>query len=89
MVGLVKALALRLAPRGISVNALCPGWVATAMAEARWRELGMSAEAAAAATPTRRITTAEEVAAAMAWLASAEAGNVTGQAIALDGGASL
>lgn len=89
VLGLTRALALRLAPRRITVNALCPGWVATDMAAARWRELGMDAAAAAATTPTGRITTAEEVAAAMAWLVSPEAGNVTGQAIALDGGASL
>jgi NAD(P)-dependent dehydrogenase (short-subunit alcohol dehydrogenase family) len=89
VVGLTRALALRLAPRRITANALCPGWVATEMAEARWRELGMDAAAAAAATPTGRITTAEEVAAALAWLVSPAAGNVTGQTIVLDGGASL
>jgi len=84
-----RALALKLAPRRITANALCPGWVATEMAQARWRELGMTEAQAAAATPTARITTAEEIAAALAWLVSPEAGNVTGQAIALDGGASL
>jgi NAD(P)-dependent dehydrogenase (short-subunit alcohol dehydrogenase family) len=89
VVGLTRALALRLAPRRITANALCPGWVATEMAAARWRELGMTAAAAAAGTPTGRVTTAEEVAAAVAWLVSPAAGNVTGQAIALDGGASV
>ena len=47
VIGLMKALALRLAPRGITVNALCPGWVDTEMARARWGELGMTAEQAA------------------------------------------
>jgi NAD(P)-dependent dehydrogenase (short-subunit alcohol dehydrogenase family) len=89
VVGLTRALALKLAPRRITVNALCPGWVATDMARARWRELGMTESEAAAGTPTRRITTAGEVAAALAWLAGPEAGNVTGQAIALDGGAAV
>lgn len=89
VVGLTRALALKLAPRRITVNALCPGWVATEMAAARWRELGMTEAEAAAGTPTRRITTAEEVAATLAWLVGPEAGNVTGQAIALDGGATL
>lgn len=89
VVGLARALALKLAPRRITVNALCPGWVATEMAEARWRELGMDAAAAAAGSPTGRITTAAEVAGALAWLVGPEAGNVTGQAILLDGGASL
>lgn len=87
VIGLTRALALKLAPRRVTVNALCPGWVATDMAAARWRELGMTAAEAAAGTPTGRITTAEEVAGAMAWLVGPEAGNVTGQAIALDGGA--
>ncbi|MBY0333759.1 MAG: SDR family oxidoreductase [Acetobacteraceae bacterium] len=89
VVGLARALALKLAPRRITVNALCPGWVGTAMAEARWRELGMTAGQAARGTPTGRITTAEEVAGAMAWLVGPEAGNVTGQALVLDGGATV
>jgi NAD(P)-dependent dehydrogenase (short-subunit alcohol dehydrogenase family) len=89
VVGLTRALALKLAPRRITVNALCPGWVGTDMAESRWRELGMTAEDAARGTPTGRITTAGEVAASIAWLVAPEAGNVTGQAIALDGGATL
>ena len=89
VIGMVKALALQAAPRGITVNALCPGWVDTAMARGRWAELGMDAGSAAAATPSGRITTAEDVAAAMAFLLSAAGANVTGQAIALDGGAGL
>ncbi|MCR0981638.1 SDR family NAD(P)-dependent oxidoreductase [Roseomonas populi] len=89
VIGLMRALALRLAPRGITANALCPGWVETDMARARWRELGMDAGAAAAGTPTRRITAAEEVAAMAAYLLSPAARNVTGQAIGIDGGAGL
>lgn len=89
VVGLARALALKLAPRRITVNALCPGWVDTDMAEQRWRELGMTAAEAARGTPTGRITTVEEVAGTIAWLVAPEAGNVTGQAIALDGGATV
>lgn len=86
VVGFTRALALYLAPRRITVNALCPSWVDTAMARARFRELGMSKAEADAATPTGRITTPEEIAAACLWLCSPAAGNVTGQTIVLDGG---
>jgi len=89
VIGLMKAMALRLAPRGITANALCPGWVDTEMARSRWAELKMTPEDAAAGTPTRRITTAEEVAATAAFLISPAGGNITGQAIAVDGGAAL
>lgn len=89
VVGFTRALALRLAPRRITVNALCPSWVDTGMAAARFRELGITKAEAEAATPTGRITTPEEVAAACLWLCSPAAANVTGQAIVLDGGGSL
>ncbi len=69
------------------MNAVCPGWVATEMAEARWRELGITEADAARSTPTGRITTAEEIAGVVAFLASPAAGNITGQALVVDGGA--
>ncbi|HET8997884.1 MAG TPA: SDR family NAD(P)-dependent oxidoreductase [Acetobacteraceae bacterium] len=87
VVGFTRALALALAPRGITVNALCPGWVDTGMAQRRFAELGITAEQAAQGVPTGRIVTPEEVAAAVAWLIRPEAGSVTGLALPLDGGA--
>lgn len=86
VVGLTRALALQLAPRGVTVNAVCPGWVRTGMAEARWRELSMTEAEAGAGTPTGRVTSPEEVAAMVSWLVSPGAGNVTGQALVVDGG---
>ncbi len=86
VVGMVRAMALKHAARGITVNAICPGWVRTPMAEARWRELGMTEADAAAATPSGRVTTPAEVAALAVYLASDAAANLTGQAITLDGG---
>lgn len=89
VIGLTRALALALAPRGITVNAICPGWVDTEMAQGRFADLGITATDAAQNTPTGKITTVSEIAALVAWLASPEAGNLTGQAIVLDGGASI
>ena len=86
VVGLTRALSLHLAPRRITVNAICPSWVDTAMAHERFAELGMTKSAADASTPTGRITTPEEVASACLWLCSPGAANVTGQALVLDGG---
>jgi NAD(P)-dependent dehydrogenase (short-subunit alcohol dehydrogenase family) len=86
VVGFTRALALAVAPRGLTVNALCPGWVDTAMAVRRYAELGITADQAAAGVPTGRIASAEEVADAVVWLLRAEARGITGHALPIDGG---
>jgi NAD(P)-dependent dehydrogenase (short-subunit alcohol dehydrogenase family) len=86
VVGFTRALALAVAPRGITVNALCPGWVDTEMAVRRYTELGITAEQAAAGVPTGRIATAAEVADATIWLLRPEAHGITGHALPIDGG---
>ena len=95
LLGLVRALAVELAPRRIHVNAVCPGWVDTDMAwrgfETRARELGGTRDDAFAdamrEVPLRRMTRPEDVAGTVAWLLSDDARNVTGQAIDQNAGA--
>lgn len=86
VIGFTRALALAVAPRGITVNALCPGWVDTAMATRRYVELGITAEQAAAGVPTGRIASPAEVADAVVWLLRPEARGITGHALPIDGG---
>lgn len=86
VVGLTRALALAVAPRGITVNAVCPGWVDTEMAHGRFAELGITPAQAAQGVPLGRIATPGDVAGLVAFLASAEARHMTGQALVLDGG---
>ena len=89
IIGLTRSLALELAPRGITVNALCPGWVETEMARSGFRRFGTEEEGRAIAAkmaPLGRILDPEEVAALATYLASEEARSITGQAIVIDGG---
>ena len=86
VVGFTRALALLLAPRGITVNAICPGWVETGMAEQRFAELGITAEQAAAGVPTGRIATPGEIADAVVWLLRPESRGITGHALPIEGG---
>ena len=93
--GLVRSFAAELAPRGVRVNAVCPGWVETSMAEDRMREIaaasGTSYEEARrsllASVPLQRISEPEEIAALALYLASDDAAGFTGQAFDLNNGA--
>jgi NAD(P)-dependent dehydrogenase (short-subunit alcohol dehydrogenase family) len=87
VVGLTKALAVELAPHGITVNTIPPGFIDTPMARrAEARGDLPSIDAVAARTPVRRAGTPEDVAAACAFLCSEEAGYITGQLIGVNGG---
>ncbi len=86
VVGFTRSLALALAPRGITVNAVCPSWVETDMAETRYDEMGIDRNAAAADNPSGRIATPGDVAAVILFLAGEAARHITGQTIPVDGG---
>ncbi|HEY4633806.1 MAG TPA: 3-oxoacyl-[acyl-carrier-protein] reductase [Candidatus Limnocylindrales bacterium] len=83
LIGLTKATARELASRGITVNAVAPGFVLTELT----RDLPAALqEEITARTPLGRFGTTEEVADAVAFLASDEAGYITGHVLAVDGG---
>ncbi len=94
VIGLTRALALELAPRKITVNAVCPGWVDTEMGRSgiarMGKILGKSFEEAFAyagrMAPLGEVLVPDEIAGLVAYLASHDARNVTGQAIVIDGG---
>lgn len=97
MLGLTRSTALEVAAKGITANAICPGYVDTEMTtrgvENITRKTGRSADEAMAAirkmSPQNRLVTSEEVAALALLLASEEGFAINGQAINVDGGSVL
>jgi 3-oxoacyl-[acyl-carrier protein] reductase len=79
MDGMMRAVALETALDGITINAVAPGWIATASSTESERIAGLH-------TPIGRAGTPEEVAAAVSFLASKAASYITGQCLVVDGG---
>jgi len=88
VVTLTKSLALELAPRGITVNAVGPSLVETDLTRERMRTLPGFREHEVGRTPLGRLGTGEDVAAAVVFFASPAAAFVTGQLLLVDGGTS-
>ena len=80
LIGAVKALALELASRAITVNAVAPGMIETDMVDERVRELALPL------IPMKRLGRPEEVASAVSFLISQEASYITRSVIEIDGG---
>lgn len=93
VVGLTQSTALEVAPNGITVNAVCPGATATSRVESSLARAGGggrgSEGALPPAPPVLRFGAPHDIARAVVFLAEPSAGQITGQAICVDGGTSL
>ena len=97
MIGFTRSVAAEVASRGVTVNAVCPGYVDTAMTERSVERIVATAgrteaearEAILATSPQRRLIEPDEVARTVTWLCEDSARGINGQAIVIDGGGLL
>jgi meso-butanediol dehydrogenase / (S,S)-butanediol dehydrogenase / diacetyl reductase len=97
LIMLTQCIALDYGPQGVRANCICPGWVRTPMADRSMDDLGElrgadregAYELVSSRVPLRRPGSPDEIAAAVAWLASEGAGFTTGAVLAIDGGNSV
>jgi 3-oxoacyl-[acyl-carrier protein] reductase len=86
LIGMSKSLAQEVASRGITVNCVAPGFIVTAMTDILSEE---QKDKLVAAVPSGRLGTTDDVAAAVAFLASQEASYITGQTLHVNGGMAM
>lgn len=86
VIGLTRSAAVEYAPRGVRINAICPGTIETPMVTRMIESGDLDRAQAAAGQPIARLGTAEEMAAAVLWLCSPGASFVVGVALPVDGG---
>ena len=86
MIGMSKSMAAEVAARGVTVNCIAPGFIQTAMTDALNEK---QHEGLLEFIPAKRMGTADEIATAAVYLASDEAGYVTGQTLHVNGGMAM
>ncbi len=89
LLGLVRALADELGPDGVTVNAICPGWVDTAFNDSFWShqdDPGVALAKLTSQIPLRRQAEPDEMTGMLLFLASPASSYITGQALVIDGG---
>jgi NAD(P)-dependent dehydrogenase (short-subunit alcohol dehydrogenase family) len=86
VIGLTRSAALEYAPRGIRINAVCPGTIETPMVQAMIDKGELDVPEAVKNQPIGRLGRADEIAAAVLWLCSPAASFVLGVALPVDGG---
>ena len=87
VIGMTETAAIENAPKGIRVNAVCPGFIETPMLSGAGMTRGTDLyNAIASLHPMARLGVAEEIASTVVWLCSDEASFVTGEAVRVDGG---